>query len=109
MSQALRGLITELRQGAELSAEGASALQWRKRIAALPAISVSVHGAGVHVIADSARKLLLQRGQVSAQSDEALRGILVELANVLDLELAAYDVGRQNRNSLRRATEWWAA
>jgi hypothetical protein len=106
MSHALRQLITELRQGAEMSAEGASSIQWRQRIQKIRLVSIEEHGAGLFVICSSARNLLLQRGQVSAQSDTALCGVLIELANILEMDLTAQESRRKNRNDDRREVPW---
>jgi hypothetical protein len=106
MSQALRQLVFELRRAADASPEGATSIQWRHHVAKLPMITVSLHGAGVSMIAAAARNLMLQRGQLTAQSDEALRGVLVEIANILDLELEAIDA-RGARRAERRAQPYY--
>lgn len=101
MTAPLRQLIVELRQGAEMSPEGASAVAWRQKIKGLPQLSVQAHGPGLFVIGHSARNLLLQRGQVRAESDQALRGVLIELANILEVEAQAI-AGSKNRQASRR-------
>jgi hypothetical protein len=106
MSAALRTLITELRQGAELSLEGVTAVAWRRRIKALPSISITAHGPAVFVIAGGARNILLQRGETGPHSDAALCGVVAELANILELELTAQESRRKNRNDDRREVPW---
>lgn len=107
MSQALRQLIQELRDGADLSPEGATSIQWRERIHKLAMPSATHNGLGVAMIATAARNLLLQRGQMSQPSDTALCGVLVEMANILEMELTALDERGANRAVSRRGIPWY--
>lgn len=107
MTAALRHVIDELRAGAEMSPEGATSIQWRERIKKIDVISVIAHGAGISMLASAARTLLLQRGQLSDASDMELRGILLALSNILEMELSAQDAARASRAETRRGTSYW--
>lgn len=107
MSQAIRQLIAELRKGAEMEPEGGRSMPWRIRIGELKAISVTQHGLGLSLLWSASRTLLLQRGQIGTQGDEELRGVLVALANILELELAAQETATANRSTSRGAVPYY--
>lgn len=108
MSAPICKLIEELRAGADLSAEGASSIQWRMRIRDMALPTVSVWGMGISLICSASRTMLLQRGQLSAESDDALRGVLVELSNILELEARGAHDRENHRSRERDSSLWWS-
>lgn len=107
MSAPIRNLIEELRAGAEMSAEGASSIQWREKIRTMAMPSVASYGLGISLIGSAARTLLLQRGQIGPQGDLELCGVLVALSNVLELETAAMEAATQSRADARRELPYY--
>lgn len=108
MSASIIKLIEELRAGADMSVEGAGAIPWRVRIRDMALPSVSVWGAGIAMIGSAARTLLLQRGQVRPESDAALCGVLVEIANILELEARQIEERKLPRSRERDGRLWWS-
>lgn len=107
MTSPIRKLIEELRAGAEMSAEGATSIPWREKIRALPMPSVAHYGLGLSLISSAARTLLLQRGQIAAHGDLELCGVLVALANILDMEVTALESATRSRAHDRRGMPYY--
>lgn len=101
-----RQLIDELKAGAELTPEGASAMSWREKVRQIP-LKMSSANPGRYIVASSARQLLLQRGQLRPEADTALRGILLELAVVLEIDLDAERVKRSSGAAAAPPQHYW--
>lgn len=107
MSATVRDLIEELRRGAEMSPEDATSIHWRERIRSLAMPSVAQYGLGLSLISSAARTMLLQRGQIAAQGDLELCGVLVALANILDMEITALETATRTRAHDRREVPYY--